>query len=86
MKPHAKRRTKKKQQPPAPLPLEGFARERSVLAVLPIAHSTWWDGVRDGRFPKPVRIGRRAVAWRVEEIRALIEKLSQERAHGDRDD
>jgi predicted DNA-binding transcriptional regulator AlpA len=35
--------------------------------------SCWWDGVRSGRFPKPVKIGNgRATFWKVEDILALI--------------
>jgi predicted DNA-binding transcriptional regulator AlpA len=31
--------------------------------------------VKDGRFPKPVKLGPRITAWRVEDIKELIEKL-----------
>ncbi len=30
-------------------------------------------GIKDGRFPKPVKLGPRITAWRIEDIRALIE-------------
>jgi prophage regulatory protein len=30
--------------------------------------------VKDGRFPKPVKLGPRITAWRVEDIRELIAK------------
>jgi prophage regulatory protein len=43
-----------------------------VPAVFPVGKSTWWSGVRPGRFPKPVKLGPRITAWRVEDIRALI--------------
>jgi hypothetical protein len=36
--------------------------------------STWWRGAKDGRFPKPVKLGLKTTAWRVEDIRALIER------------
>jgi predicted DNA-binding transcriptional regulator AlpA len=39
---------------------------------LPISASSWWAGVASGRFPKPVKLGPRTSAWRVEEIRKLI--------------
>lgn len=44
-----------------------------IPAVFPVGRSTWWDGVRKGRFPAPVKLGPRITAWRVEDIRALIE-------------
>jgi prophage regulatory protein len=44
-----------------------------IPAIIPVAKSTWWAGVKDGRFPKPVKLGPRTTAWRVEDIRALID-------------
>jgi predicted DNA-binding transcriptional regulator AlpA len=56
----------------AELPSEGFLRLPSVLKVFPVGRSTWWAGVKTGRFPKPVKLGIKTTAWRVEDIRALI--------------
>ena len=58
-------------------PQTGFVRLSSILAPkgpIPIGRSTWWAGVKSGRFPKPVKLGPRTTAWRVEDIRALIER------------
>jgi predicted DNA-binding transcriptional regulator AlpA len=52
--------------------------EPPIPAVIPVGKSTWWQGVKDGRFPKPVKLGPRTTAWRVEDIRALIERLTTE--------
>lgn len=43
-------------------------------AIIPISASSWWKGVRAGRFPKPVKLGPRMTAWKVKEIRALVER------------
>lgn len=43
-----------------------------ILPLIPVKKSTWWQGVRDGRFPKPVKLGPRITAWKVEDIRDLI--------------
>jgi len=48
-----------------------------IPALFPVSASTWWAGVRSGRFPKPVKLGERITAWRVEDIRALIEGGAQ---------
>lgn len=53
----------------------GFLGLSTVLAVVPVGKSTWWAGIREGRYPAPVRISRHRVAWRVEDIRALVERL-----------
>jgi predicted DNA-binding transcriptional regulator AlpA len=59
-------------QQAATLPLEGYARLPQVLATYPVSKSTWWAGVKSGRYPKPVKLGPRTTAWRVSDIRALI--------------
>ena len=59
-----------------PLPATGFLRLRSILAPrgpIPVSKSTWWAGVKDGRFPKPLKLGSRITVWRAEDIRKLIE-------------
>lgn len=60
------------------LPETGFVRLASIIAPhgpIPVGRSTWWAGVKSGRFPKPVRLGPRTTAWRVEDIRALIKQF-----------
>lgn len=54
------------------LPEEGFVRLPQVLEVIPVSKSTWFRGIQSGRFPKPVKLGQRASAWRVEEIREYL--------------
>jgi prophage regulatory protein len=64
---------------PLDLPATGFLRLRSIISPrgpIPVGKSTWWAGVKTGRFPKPVKLGPRTTAWRVEDIRDLIEKAS----------
>ena len=35
-----------------------------IPAVIPVSKSTWWQGVKTGRFPAPVKIGPGITAWR----------------------
>lgn len=44
-----------------------------VLKLVPIARSVLYSMVKDGTFPKPVKIGRRAVAWRLDDLQKWIE-------------
>ncbi len=53
-------------------PETGFVRLPEVLKVFPVSKSTWWAGVKDGRFPQPVKLGPKISAWRVSDIRELI--------------
>jgi prophage regulatory protein len=59
------------------LPAHGYVRLETVLAVFPVGKSTWWKGVKDGRYPAGVKLGPRLTAWTVESIRALIERTTQ---------
>lgn len=60
------------------LPKTGFVRLSQVLRFIPVGKTCWWDGVKSGRFPKPVKLSARCTAWRAEDIRQLIEKISQQ--------
>ena len=65
------------------LPETGFLRLHQIIGnpkadppippLIPVGRSTWWAGVKSGRYPQPVRtLGLRITAWRVEDIRDLI--------------
>jgi len=64
------------------LPETGYLRLHQIVGdpkaepptppLIPIGKSTWWEGVKTGRFPKPVKLGPCTTAWRVEDILALI--------------
>ena len=58
------------------LPETGFLRLPEVLRYFPVSKSTWWAGIKAGRYPKGIKLGERATAWRVEDIRALIDQTS----------
>ena len=51
---------------------ETLLRLPAVLTRYPVGKSTWWKGVAEGRFPKPVKLGPRVTAWRKSEIDQLI--------------
>ena len=57
------------------VPETGFFRLSQVLEVIPVGKTCWWEGIRTGRFPKPVKLSARCTAWRVEDIRALIKDI-----------
>jgi prophage regulatory protein len=54
------------------------AAEPPIPAIIPVSKSTWWLGIQTGRFPKPVKLSRRITAWRAEDIRALIDDLTNQ--------
>lgn len=69
------------------LPETGFLRLPQILgnprakppipALIPVCKSTWWAGIRTGRYPAPVKLAPRVAAWRVEDIRALIAQAGE---------
>ena len=73
------------------LPETGFLRLSQIIgdktadppipAVIPIGRSTWWEGVKSGKYPQPVKLGPKTTAWRVEDIRALVERNAQGAEH-----
>ncbi len=58
-------------------PSTGLVRLVHILRPLgpvPVSKSTWWAGVKSGRFPSPTKLGPRITCWRAEDIQALIHK------------
>ena len=55
-------------------------RKPQVLARTGIPKSSWDRGVRQGRYPKPIKIGVRAIAWTSTSINKLIEDLTAQAA------
>lgn len=56
----------------------GFLRLPAVLNRIPVSRSSWWNGVKTGKFPAPIKLGANTSAWRVEDINNLIAKLSEQ--------
>ena len=53
----------------------------AIPGIIPVSRSTWWAGVRSGRYPQPTRaLGARITAWHVADIRALIESAAGAKA------
>ncbi|MDI1278809.1 AlpA family transcriptional regulator [Methylobacter sp.] len=67
------------------LPETGFLRCKQIVGdkkatppippIIPISRTSWLDGVKSGKYPKPVKLGVRTTAWTVESIRALVESM-----------
>jgi prophage regulatory protein len=60
------------------IPETGFLRLPQVLSVIPVKKTCWWEGVRSGRYPKPVKLSPRCTAWRAEDIRELIKTIAKQ--------
>ena len=67
------------------LPTTGYLRLSQILGnrktnppitpLIPIGKSSWWEGVKTGRFPKPLKLGPRITVWRVEDILSTVSNI-----------
>ena len=67
------------------MPETGFLRLPQILGnphanppippLIPIGKSTWWAGVKTGRYPKAVKLSANITAWRAKDIRELIDRM-----------
>lgn len=53
-----------------------FLRINQVLEKFPVGRSTWWAGVKDGKYPRGIKLSERTTAWRQSDIEALIDRLA----------
>ena len=50
----------------------GYVRQSQLIpAIFPFSSATLWRKVKAGTFPRPVKLGPRITAWKLEDIRAL---------------
>ena len=57
------------------LPKEGFVRLPVIIKIMGICESSWWRGVKEGKYPKSIKLAPKTTVWRVEDIRALIAEI-----------
>ena len=55
--------------------VDALLRLPQVLKLIPVSRSTWYAGLRSGRFPPGVQVTRRCVAWRESDVKAVIDSL-----------
>jgi prophage regulatory protein len=61
-------------------------RRRGIPAIVPVSKSSWWAGVRSGRYPAAYKLGPRTTAWRREDIAALVAELGTAESVGNNAD
>jgi hypothetical protein len=47
---------------------------KGIKGVIPISRSGWWNGVKTGRFPAPVKLSARVTCWRRSDIKKIIKE------------
>lgn len=48
-------------------------RKAGIAPIIPVCRATWYSGLKSGRYPQPVKLGARAVAWRGRDILAVVD-------------
>jgi predicted DNA-binding transcriptional regulator AlpA len=48
-----------------------------VLKIIPVSRSTWWAGVKNGIYPRPIKLGRRITVWKASDIQKLIDDATR---------
>ena len=57
-------------------------RLRDVLELIPVSKTTWWAGVKSGKYPQSCKLGR-CTFWKSEDIRKLILRIEESSEQGD---
>lgn len=50
-------------------------KKRGIPPIIPVCKSTWWEGCKTGRYPKPIKLGPMTTVWSCSSIAALVEKI-----------
>ena len=61
-------------------PHMGFMRLPQILEFIPVSKSTFWLRIKQGKFPKGIKISSQITVWKSEDIRQLIEELGQSKS------
>ncbi|MCL1824373.1 MAG: AlpA family phage regulatory protein [Betaproteobacteria bacterium] len=43
---------------------------------IPVSKSTWWQWVREGRAPKPIRLGPNVTVWKASDIQKFVSDMA----------
>ncbi len=64
------------QKSPKELQDISLLRLPQVLNLLPVGRSSFWKGIKEGRYPKGIKLGPRTTVWRYEDISTLLKNLN----------
>jgi len=43
-----------------------------IPAIIPVSATSWWNGCRTGKYPKPIKLGEKTTVWKSSEVLALV--------------
>ena len=57
-----------------------YVRVSQLTKLIPISKASVWRKVKEGSFPKPVKLGERITAWHMNDIEAWLAARHEETA------
>ena len=51
--------------------------DQFIPSMLPMGKSTWWKGVKSGRYPRGIKLGPKITVWRLSDILGLLDSLQK---------
>ena len=52
--------------------------------IIPISRTAFYQGINEGVYPKPLKLGKRVSAWRMSELLDALDKISSMKTNSSR--
>ena len=49
-------------------------KNKDIPPIVPVSQSTWWLGVKSGKFPKPIKLSEKVTVWRGVDLLELLNR------------
>ena len=49
-------------------------KNKDIPPIVPVSQSTWWLGVKSGKFPKPLKLSEGVTVWRGGDLLELLNR------------
>ena len=49
--------------------------KKNIQPIIPVSKSAWWDGVKRGIYPKPIKLSENMTVWRSDDIQGLVDTI-----------
>ena len=60
---------------PTLLRLKHIIGDKAHPPIIPLSRSAWQQGVKDGKYPSPIKIGANTTVWRSDDIQKLVDDM-----------
>lgn len=57
---------------------ERLLRLPEVLKLIPVSRSSWWNGVKSGKYPAGRKLSERTTVWLYSSVMALIDGVKHQ--------